>query len=186
MTGHSRRAHTFPTTNDQSAAKPTESGGYGNEYVPRAVPPNVGLRQPVPLGGTDVESQPLKYIALALIHLRRHMSTVATALEDRSRPVDEYQSQTPTGPVTNSITIQPQYETNERITSITVCGPAGNATVTLGDRVIPVVIPASQILVIAPVSMYIARDDLRQLTTATAGQINLILGGYADTRGIGP
>lgn len=186
MTGHSRRAHTFPTTNDQSAAKPTESGGYGWEYVPRAVPPNIGLRQPEPITSKDIEEKPLKFIALALTALQRQFRRAATALEDRSQAVDEYQSQTPTGPVTNSITLQPQYESNERITSILVIGPAGTCTVTLGDRVMPLTIPASGFLLIAPVSMFLGRDDLRQLTTATAGQINLILGGYADTRGIGP
>lgn len=184
MTRHSQR--TFPASNDSRSILPTESGGYGYEYVPRAVRPDTPVRQPVPLTADAIDKEPMKFIALALSQLHRQFKRVATAIEDHSMPVDEYQTQTPTGPVTNTLTLQPQYETGERIESITVVGPAGAATVTLGDRVLPLTIPASGIIVIAPVAMYIARDDTRQLTTATAGQINLILGGYADTRGTGP
>lgn len=184
MTRHSQR--TFPASNDSRSALPTESGGYGYEYVPRAVPPNQPVRKPVPITADALEAQPLKFIALALTQLHRQFRRVAIAIEDRSQAVDEYQSQTPTGPVTNLLQLQPQYESNERITSILVVGPAGAATVTLGDRVLPLTIPASGFLILSPVSFFLGRDDLRQLSTATAGQINLILGGYADTRGVGP
>lgn len=184
MTRHSRP--TFPVSNDSRAALPTEEGGYGWEYVPRAVKPGTPVRQPVPIEPEDIERQPMKFIALALMQLHRQFRRMAISIEDRSQAVDEYQSQTPTGPVTNLLQLQPQYESNERITSILVVGPAGAATVTLGDRVLPLTIPASGFLILAPVSFFLGRDDLRQLSTATAGQINLILGGYADTRGVGP
>lgn len=184
MNAHSKKS--FPASNDSRPSLPTESGGMGWEYVPRAVPPNSPVRQPVPLTADDLDKNPMKFIALALTHLQRQFKRMAIAIEDRSMAVDEYQSQTLVGPITNQINLQAQYETGERITSIIVVGPAGTATVVLGDRVMPLTIPASGILVIAPISIFIGRDDIRQLTTATPGQINLILGGFADTRGIAP
>ncbi len=184
MSRHSQKS--FPATNESTPNQLSEQSGYGGTYVPRAVRPGTHIRQPEPITVKDIEDKPLKFIALALSALQRQFRRVATSIEDRSMAVDEYQSQTPTGPVTNTLTIQPQYETNERITSILVVGPAGACTVTLGDRVMPLTIPASGFLLIAPVSMFIGRDDLRQLTTSAPGQINLILGGYADTRGVGP
>jgi len=184
MTRHSPK--TFPATNESVPDRLSEQSGYGGTYVPRAVRPGEPIRQPLPITAKDIEEKPLKFISLALTQLQRQFKRVATSIEDRSMGVDEYQTQTATGPVTNTINVSPQYETNERITSILVIGPAGTCTVTLGDRVFPLTIPASGFLLISPVSMYLGRDDTRQLVTSTPGQINLILGGYADTRGVGP
>lgn len=163
---------------------PQSEGGYGEQYVPRRAKPPTVIRQPEPIGVTDIESQPQKYIALALVHLRNEMAKLAVQIEDRSRIVDEYQPQEITGEAFTTISIQPQWETEERITSIIITGPPGNVTVQLGDRIWPLTIPATGILVIAPIIVLLGRNDIRQITASTPGQYGLELSGYCDTRSL--
>lgn len=125
----------------------------------------------------------MKFIALGLIHLRQKLEELANFTEDRSRPVDEYQPQEIIGEQETTLNVSPQWETNERITSVLITGPPGTITVFLGDRIWPLTIPASGVLVIAPVSIFLSRGDTRQLTSATPGQYSLELMGYADSRG---
>jgi hypothetical protein len=182
-----RHSHpTFPVSNDSRPVEPTESGGMGWEYVPRAVRPNIPVRQPVPLTKDDLDAKPMKFIALALTQLERQFRRVAIGIEDQSMPVDNYSPQTLPGVTTGLVNLQPQYESGEHITSVIVTGPAGAVTVTLGDRIWPLTIPATGILVIAPISIFLGRDDTRSLASVTPGQYNLNLCGYADTRGVGP
>lgn len=178
MTRHNKP--TFPVTDSAQT-----EGGYGDpQYVPRAIPPHIGVRQPVPITSDDLERQPLKFIALALTHLKNEISKMAVMIEDRSRPVDEYQPQEVIGETETTIVIQPQWDTTERITTVVIVGPpAGTPTLQLGDRVWPLVIPASGILVIAPINIFLTRSDTRQLTVGTPGQYSVHLGGYADSRG---
>ena len=164
---------------------PETEGGFGTEYVPRAIPPHIGVRQPVSLEPDAIDREPMKFIALALAQLHRQFRRMATAIEDHSMPVDNYSPQT-VAASTNQVNLQPQYESGEQITSVIIVGPAGAVTLTLGDRIWPLVIPASGILVIAPISIFLGRDDTRQLNSVTLGQYSLELGGYADTRGVGP
>lgn len=175
------RSKTGPFEEPQSAQ--TE-GGYGASYVPRRAKPPTVIRQPLQPGVADIESQPQKYTALALVHLRNEMARLAVQIEDRSRPVDEYQPQEILGETETTITVQPQFETEERITSIIVVGPAGAVTLQLGDRIWPLTIPATGVIVIAPILLFLSRSDNRILTAATPGQYSLELMGFADTRGL--
>ena len=143
------------------------------------------LRQPQQPQVPDIEQEPMKYIALALVHLRNEFSRLPAMIEDRSKPVDVYQPQT-LGPESNmSITLQPQWEDPEFIESVLITGPAAaTGTIQLGDRIWPFVIPASQILFIgAPLGICLSRSDARILTAAVAGEYTFELMGHADTRG---
>lgn len=124
----------------------------------------------------------MKYIALALVHLKEQLASAAKQLQDRARPVDSYRVQTLIPDAESTVTVQPAYEGVERITSILVTGPPGPVTIQLGDRVWPVIIPATQILVIAPVQIELGRNDVRQLTAGTPGDFNMEIMGFADTR----
>lgn len=147
------------------------------------------LRNPVPIAAKDTELEPMKMIALALVHLRNEFSKLPTMIEDRSKPVDEYnvQSLAPeSDAIGSTLMLQPQYETPEFIEGVLITGPVGGAgTVQLGDRVWPFTLPASQILYIGgPLGVLLGRSDIRQLTvTATAGEYTFELMGHADTRG---
>lgn len=159
-------------------------------HSPRAKEPGmpIHLRHPDTIDTKDIEQAPLKYNALALIHLRNEIERLANLIVDRSRPVDEYNVQTLVAealPQGNQLILQPQFETGEIIESIVITGPAaGTATLQLGDRAWPIVIPASQILFIgAPLVLGLSRNDNRILTATTSGEWSLELMGYADTRG---
>jgi hypothetical protein len=135
-----------------------------------------------PAGIPDIETEPLRYIALALIHLRDQIAEQAKLLQDQGRPVDEYRPQTLAGDSETAITLQPQWESIERIEQILITGPAGQVTLQLGDRVWSLTIPATGFILIAPVAIFLGRDDVRQLTAQAAGDYTLELMGFADTR----
>lgn len=147
------------------------------------------LRQPSKVQTPDIEQVPNKYIALALVHLRNQIAKLVNMIDDRSKPVDEYnvQSLAPeSDAVGSTLLLQPQYEVSEIIEGVLVTGPAGGTgTIQLGDRVWPFVIPASQILYIGgPLGVCLGRSDPRQLTViGTAGEYTLELMGHADARG---
>jgi hypothetical protein len=114
--------------------------------------------------------------------MRGAFGDLANLLEDKTHRVDEYRVQT-LGPDANtSVVLQPEYEVAEIITSVIVVGPPATPafTLKLGKRVWNLVLPASQILVIAPVVFSIGRNDDRYLTSAVSGDWSLELGGYAD------
>lgn len=140
------------------------------------------LRQPSKVGVPDIEQEPIKYIALALVHLRNTFSKVPKMLEDMSRPVDEYRVQTLAPDSESSITLAPQFETPELIRSILITGPTGTVTVQLGERVWNLTIPASQFILISPLWLQISRNEPRILTAQTPGEYTLELMGHADER----
>jgi hypothetical protein len=71
----------------------------------------------------------------------------------------------------------------EKIISVLVAGPpAAAVTLILGDRNIPLIIPAAGILPIGPLGMILGRNDPRQLVSATPGTYFLELMGWADSR----
>jgi len=142
------------------------------------------LRQPEKVETPNIEHEPMKFIALALVHLRNEFSKLPVMIEDRSKPVDEYEVPA-TLPVGGTLTLQPQWETAEFIESILITGPAAaTGTLQMGDRFLPFTIPATQILFIgAPMGMRLARSDARILTVQTAGTYTFEIMGYADTRG---
>jgi hypothetical protein len=131
----------------------------------------------------DVDEQPNQYIVDGLMALHKETRNLARIADDRSRPVDEYRTQTLTPDAELVVTVQPQYDQiSERIESVIVTGPAGAVTIQLGDRTWLVTIPATGVLVIAPVSLLLSRNDYRQLTSATPGDYSLELMGWADER----
>lgn len=263
----------------------------------------VHIRNVSQIGVQDIEQEPVKYVALALVHLKTKLDKLATIIEDKSRPLDVYQPQTIALESNPVITLQPAWEVPEKITSVIITGPAttagtapasgGNAgnvtspgagatvvstaaltglyniginlfisgtvssadndnmqlvfgstvinlivnaggnipmatynfqvnpggngltirtinagtlnsvyhasitftpvnpfpttpntmTLQLGDRVWSLTMPASGVLIIAPIAVMLQRSDLRQLTVSAPGEYSLELMGYADTRG---
>ena|ERR1700684_2299490 len=155
-------------------------------FTPRATKPGipVHIRQPLPPGVEDIEKQPYKYIALALVHLRQVMARLPVMIEDYSHPVDEYQPQTVgVSPVETAISVTAQWEDTEIIRAVLITGPAGTVTVQLGDRTWPLTIPATGFLLISPIWMILERGDPRTLTAGTPGDYTLELMGHEDTRG---
>lgn len=146
------------------------------------VPESLHIHQPSIKAEPGTDMVPAKYFALAMVKLHAQMAKLAQMIEDNSRPVDEYQPQTLTPEGTANVTVPPQWEVTEVIRSIVVTGPTGACTLQLGDRTWNLVIPASQILVIAPIRMILSRQDVRILTAATPGQYNLELMGTCDER----
>lgn len=143
----------------------------------------VGIRQEQNSRVQDIEQQPLKYIALALVHLHNELAKLPRMIEDQSRPVDEYVAQEVLPATVNSpLLILPQWEVSEKITSIIVVGPSGLVTLQLGDRIWPLTIPAAGFIIMSPVAVLLSRSDLRQLTFATPGVYSVELMGYCDTR----
>ena len=137
-----------------------------------------------PIGAQDVEQFSPEFIAAGMLAMREALGDIARQAENRSNPVDEYNSAPITGAATESVvTVLPTYEyMPEKIESVIVGGPTGLVTIQLGDRVWSVTIPASGILVIAPVAMILGRNDARTLTAQTPGQYFLELMGIGDRR----
>lgn len=146
------------------------------------VPEALHLHQPSVKAEPGTDVVPAKYFALAMVKLHAQMGKLAAMIEDNSRPVDEYQPMTLAAELTQNVNVPPQWEVTEVIKSIVVTGPAGAVSLQLGDRTWNVVIPASQILVIAPIRMILSRQDVRILTAGTPGQYNLELMGNCDER----
>lgn len=141
------------------------------------------LRQPEKVQVPDIEQAPMKYIALALVHLRNAFSRVPEMLEDNSRPVDEYRVQTISPDSETTFTLQPQWEAPELIRSILVTGPTGQVTLQLGQRFWNLTIPAEGFILLSPLWLQLNRTDQRILTAQTEGEYTLELMGHADGRG---
>lgn len=137
-----------------------------------------------PIGAQDEEQFVPEYIAAGMLELREALGEIARQISNRGNLVDEYNSTPITGAATESVvTVQPTYELMpEKIEAIIVCGPTGPVTIQLGDRQWPVTIPASGIIVIAPVAVILNRNDDRKLTAQTPGAYFLELMGVADRR----
>lgn len=140
------------------------------------------LRNPTPVGVPNIEQEPMRYIALALVHLRNAFTKVPKMLEDASRPVDEYRVQTLLADSESNIRLLPQYECAELIRSVLITGPTGNVTLQLGSRIWNLTIPASGFILISPLWLQIGRDEDRILTASTPGDYSLELMGHADER----
>lgn len=154
-----------------------------SEYQPRKDVP-IHLRHPEDVDTREFELKPLKYIALALVHLKESFARVPVMLEDNSRPVDVYEPQIFVNSTqTQQVTLQPQWETGERIKFIVITGPPNAVTLQLGDRFWPLTIPASGFISIGPMALLLSRQDQRILWSATAGAYSLELMGNADSRG---
>lgn len=148
------------------------------------LPEEIRTRQPQPVEVPTIEQVPDRYIALGLIHLRNQMANLAKMAEDNSRPVDEYNSQTLAPESETTLTLQPAWEVTEVIRSILVTGPGvgGNFTLQLGDRTWALFLPNTGYILLSPLSLILGRNDVRQLTSNTAGQWTLELMGHCDDR----
>lgn len=130
-------------------------------------------------------TEPEKYMLVAIDHLRRSMRRLAMQVDDRTRPVDEYQTQSTDSPIgLTTIETQPQFDQiAERIESILVVGPPNTAfTLQIGDRFLTMTTDAIGKALLAPVSMLLQRNDRRVITSAVAGNWFLELMGWADER----
>jgi len=156
-------------------------------HTPRAKNPfeqEIHTRHLAPIDVKDIETAPMKYVALALVQLREELKRIPVMLADRSRRVDEYNVQSMTVESLTQVLVQPQFETGEIIESILVTGPtAGVTSLQLGDRFWSLVIPSTGFVIISPIAIMLSRNDNRILTPASAGEWSLELMGYADTRG---
>lgn len=130
-------------------------------------------------------SEPEKYMLVAIDHLRRSMRRLAMQVDDRTRPVDEYATQSTDSPIgLTTIEALPQFDQiAERIESVLVVGPTNTAfTLQIGDRFLTMSTDATGKAVLAPVSMLLQRNDRRVITSAVAGNWFFELMGWADER----
>jgi hypothetical protein len=153
----------------------------------RKLPPDARIttRQPVQPEAKDREQlTPEGYERIGFDRLQGAVETLARLTENRGYPVDEYESAAISGAASSTgVTVLPTYEYMwEKIESIIIVGPAGTVTLQLGDRIWALTIPASGILVIAPVGVRLSRADARILTAGTPGAYSLELCGIADRR----
>lgn len=131
------------------------------------------------------DDTPPDYMHEVLTNLKKAISDFTMLVEDQSHRVNEYQGMSLNGESLLQLTLSPDYDMlDEIIESVTVTGPPTTAfTLNLGKRAwSTLVLPASGILIIAPVRMSLGRNDVRMLTSAVAGNWTLELTGYADTR----
>lgn len=136
-----------------------------------------------PITAPDKEQlPPAEVMARAFALMQRHMYEINKKAVDETQVFDMYLTQTLMAESELSITLQPSYEFTERIESVIITGPAGACTLQLGDREWSLVIPASGIIVIAPVAIYLGRNDTRMLTGSSSGNYALELMGHADRR----
>jgi hypothetical protein len=113
------------------------------------------------------------------------MGAISRAIDDRTKPVDEYQTTSDyMGVGVTQIEVLRQFDRiAERITSIVVTGPPTTAfTLTLGDRFLNLTTDASGKIVLAPISMLLNDSDRRLLNSTTNGNWSLELMGWADER----
>lgn len=116
--------------------------------------------------------------------LVQSIERMSRRIRDTTRFVDEKRVQTLAGDSELIVQLLPQFERyGEHIESVIVGGPPASAvTVQLGERVWPLIIPATGILVLAPIGITLDYEDTRQLIAAVPGDYWLELTGYADVR----
>jgi hypothetical protein len=138
--------------------------------------------------GTGTADEPAEISNTRLMEmtheLTRSVERMARNIQDKSRRVDEKRVQTLAADSETQVILTPQFERlGEIIEAIIVGGsPAATCTVKLGERVWNLTIPATGILVIAPVGITLDYEDDRFLISTTAGEWFLELTGYADVR----
>lgn len=144
----------------------------------------INTRQPVSPRTDDEEQDAQGFEKKGAEDLLEQLVSIARYAENRANPVDEYNSAAITGAASSaSVTVQPTYEyMAEKIEAVIVTGPTGLISLQLGDRIWALTIPASGILVIAPISILLGRSDARVLTPAAGGVYTLELMGIADRR----
>lgn len=158
------------------------SGG----LIHHKLPPDavIHTRNPIPTEVENKESSEPAAEQLAAVRFLATFGQIARELENRSKPVDEYNSAAISGAGSSAqVVVQPTYEyMPEKIESVVITGPTGAVTLALGDRTWALTIPASGVIVIAPIAILLGRTDARTLTPSTAGVYTLELMGIADKR----
>lgn len=141
-------------------------------------------RNPAAIQVADRDAVAQQYIVEAFAQIKRDIRAIAKMGQDITKPVDEYNAQEWIGATSPAVTLQPNWEYTEKIESIIITGPAAGVTsLQLGDRFWPVLtIPASGVVVIAPVGILLDRTDSRILTPTVPGIYSLELMGHADVR----
>lgn len=123
-----------------------------------------------PIFVPDRESEPSeKYLMRQIGRLEDALSRISQFVDNYVRRVDEQAGSRSFSETVTSLDVIPDFETGEIIESIIITGPPGAVQVTLGSRHWPLVIPASGILVIAPISIKLDQRDPRNLTPNTPG-----------------
>jgi hypothetical protein len=129
-----------------------------------------------------------KMTLVALNRLEKGIAALARTAQDVSHVVDEYSTESVTVDNILTINVFPEYDKMaERIESVIVTGPPSTAfTLTLGDRTWYVLTNTTGLFHIPYAGLLLARNDVRQLVSATAGNWTLELTGYADERYYAP
>jgi hypothetical protein len=148
------------------------------------------INEPVTVPDQEIEISQ-RFLDQIVTRLERSAKAIAIQIEDRTRPVDEYTGAFQATDAATQVEVFPQWNDNirERITSILIYAPP-NATgaVQLGsDWYMPVVMPPSGVLVIAPLSILLDRSDRRLFTLTSAspsngGPMGMRLSGWASGR----
>jgi hypothetical protein len=147
--------------------------------------------RPTPAKVSVPDSEPnfAKLAAMGVAQIGQQFKALAKLIENRSTPVDDYQIEggvnlAQLDPQANSgVQVLPEFECDERITGIIVTGPPTTTptfNLQIGERIWTLQLPVTGILVISPISLTLNRNDLRVLTSATAGDWTLELFGWAD------
>ena len=135
-----------------------------------------------PIDPVDEQKAVFSFLAAGIHAMVKQLGQLARQVDNRSFVVDEYQVQGSLGTTESVVTVNPTYDYKpEKIESIVITGPAGAVTLQLGDRLWNLTIPATGVIVIAPVAILLNRNDLRQLSGAP-GNYSLELMGIADER----
>jgi hypothetical protein len=158
---------------------------------------SIASRHPDPETGPDEQGievppasheQMLRTIALRQVQLMR---MIADQSFNYSHPVDEYAPQGGTAVITNTVTLQPDYDMPERITTVTAIVPVGatSASLQLGQRTLTLysgtALTTPGIIVLVVHGIIVNSDDPRILTLGGTLTTPPYLGltGYALTRG---
>lgn len=155
--------------------------GHGTKIVG-----SIPIRNEPKVGTPDLEIDAAsRYQLIALARVEKHLGGIARQLEDRTKPVDEYQVNAiySATELIASVEVLPQFEISEQIQSVLITGPVNTGcTLQLGDRSMSLATDATGKIVIAPVAFLLTRNDRRILTSQTPGSWTLELMGYADAR----
>jgi len=138
--------------------------------------------------GPDLPA-PVKMILVAINRLEKGINALARTVQDTSHSVDEYSTESVIVDDILTVTVYPEYDKMaERITSVLVTGPPSTAfSLFLGDRAwIGILTDASGKFQVYGTGLLLGRNDVRQLTSAVAGNWTLELTGFADDRYYAP
>lgn len=114
-----------------------------------------------------------------------HVNKIESLVTSLQRQIPVYVDEKLYASGQSALTIQPQSQNLQRITTIfCIVSASGGGTLTLNDRVIPLA-QGNTIMHFGEPGLLLRANDLRQLTQTTAGALGLELIGYETAdRGI--